>query len=99
MLLGLTATPERMDGKKILEHFDDRIASEMRLPEAIDHDLRISAHRKLMANEIKVIFSVDVYNEDCETLGHTTKFKRNAANTIFGRISFKFLLYFSYKSI
>lgn len=36
ILLGLTATPERMDGKNVLERFDDRIAAEMRLPEAID---------------------------------------------------------------
>ncbi|MDD2628390.1 MAG: DUF3427 domain-containing protein [Clostridia bacterium] len=39
ILLGLTATPERMDGKNVLEYFDDRIASEMRLPEAIDNKL------------------------------------------------------------
>lgn len=39
ILLGLTATPERMDGKNVLEHFDDRIAAEMRLPEAIDRKL------------------------------------------------------------
>lgn len=38
-MLGLTATPERMDGKNILERFDDRIAAEMRLPEAIDKKL------------------------------------------------------------
>jgi len=39
ILLGLTATPERMDGQNILEYFDDTIASEMRLPEAIDNRL------------------------------------------------------------
>lgn len=39
ILLGLTATPERMDGKDILEYFDDTIASEMRLTEAIDRKL------------------------------------------------------------
>jgi superfamily II DNA or RNA helicase len=38
-LLGLTATPERMDGKNVLERFDDKIAAEMRLPEAIDRKL------------------------------------------------------------
>ena len=36
VLLGLTATPERMDGKSILQFFDNRIAAEIRLPEAID---------------------------------------------------------------
>ncbi len=39
ILLGLTATPERMDGKNILEYFDGRIAAEIRLPEAIDRKL------------------------------------------------------------
>jgi DNA or RNA helicases of superfamily II len=39
VLLGLTATPERMDGKNILEYFDNRIAAEIRLPEAIDRKL------------------------------------------------------------
>ena len=39
ILLGLTATPERMDGKSILEFFDHRIAAEIRLPEAIERKL------------------------------------------------------------
>lgn len=39
ILLGLTATPERMDGKNILPYFNNRIASEIRLPEAIDRKL------------------------------------------------------------
>ena len=39
ILLGLTATPERMDGKSILLYFGDRIAAEIRLPEAIDRKL------------------------------------------------------------
>ena len=39
ILLGLTATPERMDGKNILRYFDNRIAAEIRLPEAIDRKL------------------------------------------------------------
>lgn len=36
VLLGLTATPERMDGQNILEDFDDTIAAEIRLPEALN---------------------------------------------------------------
>ena len=36
ILLGLTATPERMDGKSVLPYFNNRIAAEIRLPEAID---------------------------------------------------------------
>lgn len=39
VLLGLTATPERMDGKSILEYFNNRITAEVRLPEAIDRKL------------------------------------------------------------
>jgi len=39
ILLGLTATPERMDGKSILPYFNDRTAAEIRLPEAIDRKL------------------------------------------------------------
>ena len=39
ILLGLTATPERMDGKNILDYFEGRIAAEIRLPEAIDRKL------------------------------------------------------------
>ena len=35
-LLGLTATPERSDGLPILQWFDDRIAAELRLWDAID---------------------------------------------------------------
>ncbi|MCR5089986.1 MAG: DUF3427 domain-containing protein [Oscillospiraceae bacterium] len=39
ILLGLTATPERMDGKSILNYFNNRIAAEIRLPEAVDRKL------------------------------------------------------------
>ncbi|MBP1995825.1 DUF3427 domain-containing protein [Paenibacillus eucommiae] len=39
ILLGLTATPERMDGKDILSYFDDTIAAEIRLTDAIDRKL------------------------------------------------------------
>ena len=35
-LLGLTATPERADGQDVLHWFDDRIAAELRLWDAID---------------------------------------------------------------
>ncbi len=39
ILLGLTATPERMDGGDILEDFGGRIAAEIRLPEALNRKL------------------------------------------------------------
>ncbi|NTE05116.1 DUF3427 domain-containing protein [Agrobacterium tumefaciens] len=39
ILLGLTATPERMDGESILPYFDNHIAAEIRLPEALNQKL------------------------------------------------------------
>jgi len=39
ILLGLTATPERMDGGNIQEDFHNRIAAEIRLPEALNRKL------------------------------------------------------------
>jgi superfamily II DNA or RNA helicase len=44
ILLGLTATPERMDGGNILEHFNNRMASEIRLTEAINRKLLSPFH-------------------------------------------------------
>ena len=39
ILLGLTATPERMDGEDILKDFSNTIAAEIRLPEALNRRL------------------------------------------------------------
>lgn len=39
VLLGLTATPERMDGKSILPDFNNKIAAEIRLPDALNNKL------------------------------------------------------------
>ncbi|MCI7606770.1 MAG: DUF3427 domain-containing protein [Spirochaetales bacterium] len=45
ILLGLTATPERMDGEDILKYFDgNHIAAEIRLPEAIERQLLVPFH-------------------------------------------------------
>ena len=44
ILLGLTATPERADGQSVLEWFDDRIAVELRLWDALDQDLLVPFH-------------------------------------------------------
>lgn len=44
VLLGLTATPERMDGKDLLAYFDDTIAAEIRLTDAIDRKLLSPFH-------------------------------------------------------
>jgi superfamily II DNA or RNA helicase/HKD family nuclease len=44
-LLGLTATPERSDGRHVhVEYFDGRIAAEMRLWEALENDLLSPFH-------------------------------------------------------
>lgn len=44
ILLGLTATPERMDGKDILQYFDNHISAEIRLPDAIERRLLCPFH-------------------------------------------------------
>jgi len=44
VLLGLTATPERMDGGDIQEDFYNRIAAEIRLPEALNRKLLCPFH-------------------------------------------------------
>lgn len=44
ILLGLTATPERMDGSSILPDFDDHIVAEIRLPEALEEKLLCPFH-------------------------------------------------------
>ncbi|MGH7295142.1 MAG: DEAD/DEAH box helicase family protein, partial [Polyangiaceae bacterium] len=41
ILLGLTATPERVDGKSLLPDFDGRIAAELRLWHALDRQLLV----------------------------------------------------------
>lgn len=43
-LVGLTATPERADGRSVLSWFDDRIASEIRLWKALDQGLLTPFH-------------------------------------------------------
>ena len=44
ILLGLTATPERMDGKSVASDFDNRFAAEIRLPEALSEKLLCPFH-------------------------------------------------------
>lgn len=43
-MLGLTATPERMDGSSILPDFDGRMCAEIRLPEALADKLLCPFH-------------------------------------------------------
>lgn len=44
VLLGLTATPERMDNLDVLEYFNGTISAEIRLPEAINRKLLAPFH-------------------------------------------------------
>ncbi len=44
IMLGMTATPERMDGDSILPDFGNRLAAEIRLPEALDQKLLCPFH-------------------------------------------------------
>lgn len=43
-LLGLTATPERMDGKSIYDIFENNVPFDLRLREAIENDLVVPFH-------------------------------------------------------
>ncbi len=52
-LLGLTATPERGDGVNVADtYFDGRIASELRLWEALDADLLVPFHYFGVADDV-----------------------------------------------
>ena len=44
ILLGLTATPERMDGASVAADFGNRFAAEIRLPEALEEKLLCPFH-------------------------------------------------------
>ncbi len=44
ILLGLTATPERMDGASVAADFDNHFAAEIRLPEALEEKLLCPFH-------------------------------------------------------
>ena len=52
--LGLTATPERMDGSSILPDFDHRFAAEIRLPEALEEKLLCPFHYFGVADSVDV---------------------------------------------
>ena len=54
ILLGLTATPERMDGSSILPDFDHQFAAEIRLPEALEEKLLCPFHYFGVADSVDV---------------------------------------------
>ncbi|WP_413544402.1 DUF3427 domain-containing protein [Citricoccus nitrophenolicus] len=53
-LLGLTATPERADGVNVKSFFDNRIASELRLWDALDTDILVPFHYFGVADEVDI---------------------------------------------
>ena len=54
ILLGLTATPERMDGGNVAADFDNRFAAEIRLPEALEEKLLCPFHYFGVADPIDI---------------------------------------------
>ncbi len=54
ILLGLTATPERMDGASVAVDFDNRFAAEIRLPEALEEKLLCPFHYFGVADPISL---------------------------------------------
>ena len=54
ILLGLTATPERMDGDNVAADFGNRFAAEIRLPEALEEKLLCPFHYFGIADPIAI---------------------------------------------
>ena len=54
VLLGLTATPERMDGESVAADFGNRFAAEIRLPEALEEKLLCPFHYFAVADPVSV---------------------------------------------
>ena len=54
ILVGLTATPERMDGASVAADFNNRFAAEIRLPEALDEKLLCPFHYFGVADPVSV---------------------------------------------
>lgn len=54
VLLGLTATPERMDNTSILPDFNNRFAAEIRLPEALEEKLLCPFHYFAVTDPVSV---------------------------------------------
>jgi hypothetical protein len=54
ILLGLTATPERMDGDNVKDDFHHRFAAEIRLPEALEEKLLCPFHYFGVADPVDI---------------------------------------------
>jgi len=54
VLLGLTATPERMDGASLLPDFGNRFAAEIRLPDALEEKLLCPFHYFVVSDPVSL---------------------------------------------
>ena len=68
-LLGLTATPNRMDKENIYEYFDDNIACDIRLSDALDNSLVVPFHYYGISD----IKQVDYDNVDISKISELSK--------------------------
>jgi len=75
-LLGMTATPERMDGADIFQHFDHNVAYEIRLQQALEEDMLCPFH----------YFGVTDLSVQGETVEDTADFTRLIAGERVERI-------------
>lgn len=73
ILLGLTATPERMDGSSILPDFDGRLTAEIRLPEALAEKLLVPFHYFGVTDNIDL---------SAEKLWHNGRYKPDALEQV-----------------
>ncbi|WP_313567374.1 DUF3427 domain-containing protein [Acetoanaerobium noterae] len=81
IMLGLTATPERLDGEDILEFFNHRIAYEIRLREAIERNLLCPFHY-FGVSETVDLSNVKWQNGRYDTLELSDKYIGNLARDI-----------------
>jgi superfamily II DNA or RNA helicase len=81
-LLGLTATPERMDGRNVLELCDNNIVYEIRLRDALEAELLAPFHYFGVADQTVDYDKVDILN------GHYEENSLVRALSTFNRVEF-----------
>jgi superfamily II DNA or RNA helicase len=74
ILLGLTATPERMDGLNVAADFGNRFAAEIRLPEALAEKLLCPFHYFGVADPVAI---------DNENFWHNGRYDENALENVY----------------
>ena len=81
-LLGLTATPERMDGRNVLELCDNNIVYEIRLRDALEANLLVPFHYFGLSDQTLDYEQVDILN------GHYEEQSLVRALSTFSRVEF-----------